>query len=575
MECTIYARFSNHEQAHGDSQERQLRLCREMALRNHWKVVQEVIDEGRSAFTGVNRMEGSMLWEFEQRARSGALKGGHVLVVENLDRISRQGYDVVLPFLRDMTMNGITVATVDGGRIYRANERVELGPVIEAVVKAELAREESEKKSQRLREAQKRKVEQAQAYADKGEFIATTKIVPAWIDVDDATYAMSLNEERVRVLREIFQLTIDGYGTPAIAKMLNARGEPVWNNRGRKSNHGWTVGYLTKIVVSRAVMGEFLPMNRPRHGKATSKGVVIPNRFPQAIDPKTFARAQAARQSRRNSSGAWQISHGNLFSGIAKCQSCGGRMKQEVTVRKGQMRRKGPLHNAYPAGGDISYLKCHNALNRVTDEKSGVRRCVNTAWVRYEPVERKVLELALHFAAVRTNHAHRETTDTELALLNADHQIEEVQRQVDNLVDSFSRTGSVSVEKAMLHRELELGQLQARRTELLAAFESTLAASPPSDHMAQVASLRTELEAEDVTVRNNARIRMKQVLRNLVNRMECGPSKETLVVLGNEAVGILIDSTGEIAGNWLLQQRIFGPNGESDWHPDQEHNKAA
>ena len=284
----------------------------------------ELVDEGLSAYSGANRAPGGLLYAFEQEADSGRYRNGHVLVVENLDRISRQGYDAILPFLQKLTSQGVTVATVDGNRVYPAFERVTMASVIEAVVKSELSREESEKKSKRLRAAQNKRVEEAKTNA--GKHISHTATVPAWLTVERISkpaerpvYKMGLNEERVALLREIFQLTIDGFGTPSIAKMLNARGEPVWSHLGQRSNNGWTVGYLTKIVLNRAVLGEYHPMNSPRSGEQTSKGIVVLNHFPQAIDPVMFAKASAARDSRQGTSGSWQITHNNLLSGIAKC----------------------------------------------------------------------------------------------------------------------------------------------------------------------------------------------------------------------------------------------------------------
>lgn len=257
--ATIYARFSNAEQGKGSSMDRQLRLCEEMAKQHGWETDASRIlrDEGRSAFSGANRKQGGAFHEFERDAEAGHFQNGHVLIVEHLDRISRQGYDEVLPLLTMLTRNGVTVATVDGNRVYPAFERVPMGPVMEVILKTELAREESKKKADRLAEAWKRKVEKAQA--SNGSHIAITSTCPAWINVDPTTKLMTLNEDRVRVLREIFQLTIDGYGTPAIAQRLNARNEPVWKHREIKSKNGWTVGYLTKIVLNRAVMGEYQP----------------------------------------------------------------------------------------------------------------------------------------------------------------------------------------------------------------------------------------------------------------------------------------------------------------------------
>lgn len=572
--ATIYARFSNQEQSQGNSKDRQLTLCREMIARHKWQGApdRELIDEGLSAFSGANRAAGGHLHSFEQAAEQGLYRNGHVLVVENLDRISRQGYDAILPFLQKLTSAGVTVATVDGERIYPANERVQMVSVIEAVLKSELSREESEKKSRRLKAAQNKRIENAQTNA--GKFLSQTKTVPAWIETkrisplnDRPLYQMSLNERRVEVLREIFQLTIDGFGTPAIAKLLNGRGEPVWNHLNRRSKNGWSVGYLTKIVLNRAVLGEYTPLNRPRGGASSSKGVTVLNHYPQAIDAVTFAKAAAARDSRKGSSGAWQISHGNLFSGIAKCASCRGRMKQEVTVRKGTLRRN--AYGSSPAGQDFSYLKCHNALNKVWDEEANRLVCENRNWIRYEKLERGVLEVALKFIVTRQDVASDGRQDAlRVDIAEKQRFLADKQRQVDVLVDSFSRTGSQSIERRMLQLEAELADDQTAIRQMEKGLADVPDASSIEDYEQRLAELLDVINSDDETERSTARIRVKQSLRGLITGMMCFDSKLTTVVFGR-GLTVVFDKDGNELANRLNENVIsLGPNGEIDWHPD-------
>lgn len=575
LPATIYARFSNQEQAQGNSKARQLTLCRDMITRHNWQGSsdRELIDEGLSAFSGANRAPGGLLHYFEQEVDAGRYRNGHVLVVENLDRISRQGYDAVLPFLQKLTSQGVTVATVDSNRIYPAFERVTMTSVIEAVVKSELSREESEKKSIRLREAQNKRVAEAQANA--GQHISHTATVPAWLNVkrinkasERPAYKMSLNESRVAVLREIFQLTIDGYGTPAIAKKLNGRGEPVWSHLGQRSNNGWTVGYLTKIVLNRAVLGEYEPKNRPRSGRETSKGIVVLNHFPQAIDPVMFAKAAKARKSRAGSSGSWQITHGNLFSGIAKCGECGGRMKQEVTVRKGQLRRH--KNGRYPAGETFSYLKCHNALNHVWDEERGRLRCENRNWVRYEKLERAVVDFAAGWLALnRDNAPAPDISAAEIEIAERRRHLEDKQKQARNAAESFVKTSSPTMERLMLQLEIEVEHM----TQEVAALEDGLSAmrssAPSPDFLAKIEQQREAVFSEDIKERHAARIAMKQTLRGLIHSMSCDAKRNTQVIVGDNALRFTFDRDGDLIENEFGQGTIFlGPDGEMDWHPD-------
>lgn len=583
LPATIYARFSNQEQAQGSSKSRQLTLCRDMAARHKWQgsTDRELIDEGVSAYSGANRAPGGLLYAFEQEAEAGRYRNGHVLVVENLDRISRQGYDAILPFLQKLTTQGVTVATVDGDRVYPAYERVTMASVIEAVVKSELSREESEKKSRRLKAAQNKRISDAQATA--GQHISHTATIPAWIDAtriskptERPAYKMTLNEGRTAVLREIFQLTIDGFGTPAIAKKLNARGEPVWSHLGQRSNNGWTVGYLTKIVMNRAVMGEYHPMNRPRSGAQTSKGIAVLNHFPQAIDPVTFAKAQAARQERKGTSGAWQITHNNLFSGIAKCAHCNGRMKQEVTVRKGGARRNSKNKRLInPSKQDISYLKCHNALNRVWDEENNRPRCENRATVRYEKLEAAVVRIAVGWLAKHREAApSADVAELEVQIAEARRFLEDKQKQAESAATSFVRTNSPTMERLMLQLETEV----ADDMKAIRSLESRLATArtnaPSPDFTKQMQAQVEALSSEDDEERNRTRVAMKQTLARLVTRMACLDSRLTSVTLGG-SLTIVIDNEGnEVASRISETNTIFtGPNGELDWSPDDFEDK--
>lgn len=575
--ATIYARFSNAEQAQGSSKARQLSLCREMIARNGWQgsAGRELIDEGVSAYSGANRAPGGLLHAFEQQAETGLYRNGHVLVVENLDRISRQGYDAILPFLQKLTNAGVTVATVDGDRIYPAYERVPLGPVIEAVVKSELSREESEKKSRRLKAAQNKRISEARENA--GKHISHTATVPAWIDVERITrlserpaYQMTLNESRVAVLREIFTLTIEGYGTPAIAKRLNGRGEPVWSHLNRQSKNGWTVGYLTKLVLSRAVLGECEPQNQPRHGPRTSKGITILNHYPQAIDPVTFAKAQAARQSRKGSSGAWQITHGNLFSGIAKCGTCGGRLKQEFTVKAGGKRRTGKNSDAlYESKTDISYLKCHNALNRVWDEENDRLRCDNRNWIRYEKLEAAVLDVAMKFVVVRQDVASDGQQDAlRIDIAEKQRFLDDKRKQADNAAISFTRTGSPTMERVMLQLEAQVAEDEAAIREL----EKSLGAAPDAisieEYEQRIRAVLDVIGSDDEAERAAARVRVKQSLRGVISDMRCFDTKLTRVTLGGSLI-VLFDNQGnELASRMAADTVYTGPNGELNWHPD-------
>jgi DNA invertase Pin-like site-specific DNA recombinase len=84
-----YIRFSSPEQAKGDSFRRQSVAAAEWAKHNGYTIVQSLENLGISAFRGQNQHMGDF-GEFLAAAESGRLPEDSVLIVESLDRLSRQ-----------------------------------------------------------------------------------------------------------------------------------------------------------------------------------------------------------------------------------------------------------------------------------------------------------------------------------------------------------------------------------------------------------------------------------------------------------------------------------------------------
>jgi len=115
----IYGRFSSVEQGKGTSLKRQFDACRYHIKLNGWEYPRDkdgnpvatperdFFDEGKSAYSGANRQPGGQLYELEQKALAGHFRNGAVLVVENLDRLTRQGWSEALKILETLTAHGL------------------------------------------------------------------------------------------------------------------------------------------------------------------------------------------------------------------------------------------------------------------------------------------------------------------------------------------------------------------------------------------------------------------------------------------------------------------------------------
>src|SRR4051812_29685222 len=97
----IYIRFSDKRQERGASRERQREVCTRYCEGNGLPVTEVIEDLGRSAWAGAHLDSGN-LGRFTARVRAGEIAAGSVLVVEKLDRLSRQEPLTTLSWLGDM-----------------------------------------------------------------------------------------------------------------------------------------------------------------------------------------------------------------------------------------------------------------------------------------------------------------------------------------------------------------------------------------------------------------------------------------------------------------------------------------
>lgn len=247
----IYARYSTSEQR-GFSIERQQALGTQFANEQNWIVEKTISDEARSAFHGANRFDGAALHEFEAEAKSG-LHHGKVLVVENIDRLSRQGAKAAALLIWGLNENGVDVATCHDQHIYSASASGEMLDIFKLVILAQQAHEESSKKSKRTSASWQKRFD---AISQGAKDIPVPN-VPLWIDRIDGK--MALNEHRVKILNEIYDLYIGGVGIHKIVTILHARNEPSWTPpEQRRGNNGWFYSYIYRLLTKRTVLGEYV-----------------------------------------------------------------------------------------------------------------------------------------------------------------------------------------------------------------------------------------------------------------------------------------------------------------------------
>ncbi len=138
-----YLRMSTTAQLAGDSLRRQLTAAREYAQRYGLELQEgdQLSDLGVSAFTGANVAEGAGLGSFIAAVRAGKVPPGSVLLVEDLDRLSRQAILKSIGLLVELLTSGITIVTLSNEKTFTA--ATGSGDLILSIISMERAHEES------------------------------------------------------------------------------------------------------------------------------------------------------------------------------------------------------------------------------------------------------------------------------------------------------------------------------------------------------------------------------------------------------------------------------------------------
>lgn len=488
MKAYSYIRFSTPEQAQGDSLRRQTAKAEAWAQQRGLVLDNSLRDLGVSAFHGANRTTGA-LKSFLQMVEDGRIQRGSYLIVESLDRISREAVMDAAARLFALIQAGIIVVTLSDGQEYSEDRlRTDWTPLMFSLIVMARAHEESRIKSERVGEAWRQKKEKA-----REEGRPLTPRCPEWLEVHNGTFIE--RPERVALVRRIFQETIDGFGRREIVRRLNSEGVPTF--RGGK---GWHTSSIAKIIQSRAALGEYQPhTGTHRNRNRKPDGDPIPNYYPPIIDNDIFWQALGATQGRRQAAaGRKGMSGSHLFQGLAVCAHCAGPMH---IINKGKP----------PKGG--VYLACSNNIR-----KAG---CDNDRRWRVdvlEPLLIAAIDLMDQTAFDNENqevgklHAKVEAINTRIA------DFEQRQRGLIPLVEIGDDTATA--------RSIELAKSIKRLKKDLDAIDAEVAIASSAPNLAEAIASAVTISARledsaDIEERRELRIRLRAIIRGIVEKVVC------------------------------------------------------
>ena len=295
MKAYSYIRFSSQLQEKGHSLARQTKLAEEWCLANHIELSNESFqDLGISAYRGSNFKDGA-LGLFLESVKNGLISSDSFLLVEALDRLSRDKILSALNRFQEILETGITIVTLQDNKKWDKNSLNDLMNIMYSIMLMAKANSESEVKSQRIKAVKDHRKE----FVRKNGGILT-KSVKGWMVVDNGT--IKLIPERVAIVKKIFELLETGLGVSKVCQYLNDNKIPTFT--GVKY---WQRSMVINITWTKAVCGWLDD---------------IPNYYPVVITEEHYNRVKAimAARSRKGGRADGKI---NVLKNLVKCNKCG------------------------------------------------------------------------------------------------------------------------------------------------------------------------------------------------------------------------------------------------------------
>ncbi|WP_429049205.1 recombinase family protein [Aeromonas hydrophila] len=233
-QAILYSRFSSAQQADGDSLRRQTELAERFCMTHGLELSSMTFEDlGVSGWKEVQRDGLKSLLRAVER---GVVPNDSFILVEAADRLSRKGWEDVTKIVSELVSRGCSLVTIENGQIYNSTNFKTLAGVLPLMISADLAKQESDRKSQRIRSVKTSK--------------RTNRVIqgnqPFWIDIIDGVPVLN---NKASLARRIVDLSLSGKRPLAIVREFNTE-------RLESPNGGiWQVAVIRSILRNTILYG--------------------------------------------------------------------------------------------------------------------------------------------------------------------------------------------------------------------------------------------------------------------------------------------------------------------------------
>ncbi|WP_194435182.1 recombinase family protein [Vibrio fluminensis] len=342
-----YRRFSNIEQEHGRSIARQDKFALKVAKEHGLEINQDLVmtDKGFSAFHAQHKSRGAF-GVFLKLVEESYVAAGSILLVESLDRLSRESPMIAQSTLSALVQSDITVITTLDKRVYNKQTFAQdpLGTMILSILEMVRAHNESLVKQQRSIDFIQAEI----AKFNSGEVADVAGSIPFWIERKVSMEACSKTKFRLNDQADVALLIVDLYlnqslGLREISKELHRR-----SIKAPKGGSMWGVSTISTILDNAALCGrkEFV-LKYLSDGNEETEKYCLENYYPALITKDQYDAIRAIKKRKHSAMrGDKSIRGGGMvylltdYGKKSVCGKCQRSIGSQPQRQKNRIRRR-------------------------------------------------------------------------------------------------------------------------------------------------------------------------------------------------------------------------------------------
>nr|WP_210105635.1 recombinase family protein [Neorhizobium galegae] len=527
----LYARYSSDNQREA-SIEDQLRICREQAKREKWKIVGTYKDAGISGASMILRPGIQALLQDAQAAQFD------IVLAEALDRISRDQADVAT-FYKHLKFAGVPIVTLSEGEIS------ELHVGLKGTMNALFLKDLAAKTHRGIRG----RVEDGKS----GGGLCFGYNVVKQLDArgDPIRGDREINEAEANVVRRIFREFAAGVGPRTIARTLNEEGVPgpagkLWRDTTIRGHVKRGTGLVNnELYIGRLIWNRLRYIKDPSTGKRVSR-----------LNPESEWIIKDVPELRMVDDELWhsvRVRQGEIAEKFANVTEA-VRKHHKKNRLNGTRRPKSLLSGLVFCGCCGSPYSLRGADRFACSNHISKGACSNSRTIPREDLEARVLsglkdrmmapeivEEAMRAYAEETNRLNRERRSSGDAWKA---ELAKIEKQIRGIIEA--------IKAGMFHESMkaEMDTLEARKVELTERLAEAPQDTP--DILPSASAIYAKKIASLTKAVNKKEERQEAAdnLRSLIERISLTPGPER-----GEIYATLHGELGTIV-NWTERQAI-------------------